>query len=203
ELVPPEISPHMIEYAMKHRPDILQLDYLVRQADSNIGTTKAGFYPAINLSASIDGDRTEDGRFEQDDYGKSVGVSLSYNLFAGGYNRAKVREATAKKAEAERNLENVRISVEADVMSSIVELRSAQEQLALQRSNATLVQRNRDLVEKEYAAGQTSLVRLNEAQRNLITAQSRLALALVSMRQAWQNLEASTGKNLTRVEKPM
>ncbi|MBW1805863.1 MAG: TolC family protein, partial [Deltaproteobacteria bacterium] len=37
ELVPPEISPHMIEYAMKHRPDILQLDYLVRQADSNIG----------------------------------------------------------------------------------------------------------------------------------------------------------------------
>ena len=58
---------------------------------------------------------------------------------------------------------------------------------------AILVQANRDLVEKEYAAGQAFLVRLNEAQRNLVTAQSRLALALATMRQAWFTLETDTG----------
>jgi outer membrane protein TolC len=51
-------------------------------------------------------------------------------------------------------------------------------------------------VEKEYAAGQTSLVRLNEAQRNLIQAQGWLALARVSLRQAWQGLKAATGEIL-------
>jgi outer membrane protein TolC len=63
----------------------------------------------------------------------------------------------------------------------------------LQRVNADLVRENRDLVEKEYLAGQGSLVRLNEAQRDLSTAQSRLALALVSLRQAWYGLQSETG----------
>ena len=75
-------------------------------------------------------------------------------------------------------------------------LKLAQAQLALERSNAKLVKQNRDLVEKEYTAGQTSLVRLNEAQRDLTNAQSRLALALVGLRLAWQNLDAATGKIL-------
>jgi outer membrane protein len=68
--------------------------------------------------------------------------------------------------------------------------------LILQRSNAELVKQNRDLVEKEYAAGQTSLVRLNEAQRDLINAQSQMAVALVSLKQAWQDLKAATGEIL-------
>ena len=79
-------------------------------------------------------------------------------------------------------------------------LRSAKDQLLLQRENAELVRRNRDLVEKEYATGQTSLVRLNEAQRNLIQARGRLALARVSLRQARQGLKAATGEILAPFE---
>jgi outer membrane protein TolC len=41
--------------------------------------------------------------------------------------------------------------------------------------------------------GQGTLVRLTEAQRDLTTAQSRLALALVSLRMAWENLKTATG----------
>ncbi len=37
---------------------------------------------------------------------------------------------------------------------------------------------------------------LNEAQRDFIAAQSRLALALVSLRQALYNLETDTGRIL-------
>ena len=75
-------------------------------------------------------------------------------------------------------------------------MKAAQEQLALQRINTELVQQTRDLVEKEYSAGQGSLVRLNEAQRDLVTAQSNLVLSLVSMRQAWEGLKSSTGEIL-------
>jgi outer membrane protein TolC len=58
------------------------------------------------------------------------------------------------------------------------------------------VRRTRDLVEKEYSAGQASLVRLNEAQRDLTTAMGRLALARAALRQAWFNLETDTGRIL-------
>ena len=93
----------------------------------------------------------------------------------------------------EKNLENLKISVSADVRDSLTQLLSAQEQLRLQRLNAELVQTNRDLVDKEYKAGQASLVRLNESQRELTSTQTRTALALVALRQSWWALMSETG----------
>ena len=85
------------------------------------------------------------------------------------------------------------ITALSEVRQVIEELNAARKQLTLQRANAVLVQKNRDLVEKEYTAGKASLVRLNEAQKDLISAQGQLALARVGLRQVWQNLAAATG----------
>ena len=60
------------------------------------------------------------------------------------------------------------------------------------------MQRNRDLVEKGYGVGQESLVRLNEAQRDLNQAMARLASARVSLRQAWYNLRTAAGLTVAR-----
>lgn len=192
ELVKPNTE-QLIAYAHKHRPDIRQHVYSIRQADAQVGIALSRFYPSLNLSAGTSGARTENLRMEADDFGASVGLSLSFNLFSGGADRAKVKEARAKAREIEKSLENVSIHITAAVRESVAQLSSAQAQLRLQRINAGLVRTNRDLVDKEYTAGQASLVRLNEAQRDLVTAQSRLALALATMRQAWFNLETDTG----------
>jgi outer membrane protein TolC len=77
-----------------------------------------------------------------------------------------------------------------------VGLEESQQQLVLQRTTADLVRRNRELVEKEYDAGQGALVRLNEAQRDLVAAQSRLALARVGLFLAQDELRAATGESL-------
>lgn len=117
-----------------------------------------------------------------------------------GRTKAKVRGATDAAAEARNLLTEARNTTVSDVRTAMASLRSAKDQLLLQRENAELVRRNRDLVEKEYATGQTSLVRLNEAQRNLIQARGRLALARVSLRQARQGLKAATGEILAPFE---
>ena len=189
----------MIEYALAHRPDIRQGDYFVKKAGAGVGAARAGFFPSVVLSANLEGDRSGDADFRQEDFGNSVGVSLFYNLFAGGLNRAKLSEARAMETEAVKNLENLIIKVVSEVRQSVVRLRSAQDQLSLQRANALLARQNRDLVEKEYAVGQGSLVRLNEAQRDLTTAESRLAQALVALRQARHNLDTDTGYILVRI----
>jgi len=58
------------------------------------------------------------------------------------------------------------------------------------------VKRNRELVEKEYDAGQTTLARLNQAQRDLIAQEARMALARVTLFQAWHALRTATGETL-------
>ena len=185
-----------VRYALENRPDLKQREYLLKQADAGVGSAWAGFYPTISITGSIDGDRLNSRELEREDFGKSIMLNISYNIFSGGQTTARLKEAKSRKREAVKNLDDATISVKTEVESAITQLKAAQEQLSLQRTNTKLVQETRDLVEKEYAAGQGSLVRLNEAQLDLVTAQSTLALSLVSMRQAWESLRASTGKIL-------
>ncbi len=187
-----------LTYAMAHRPDVLQIDYAVKQAKATVERARARYYPAISVSGSMDGARAGDAGLDGDDFGNTIGIYLSYNLFAGGADTARVREAKRIVAEFEKNSEAVRINVADELRQVLSGLDAAQRQLELQQANAALVQQNRDLVEKEYAAGQGSLVRLNEAQRDLTQAQGRLALARVGLRNAWVNVEAASARILER-----
>ncbi len=123
-------------------------------------------------------------------------VNVSLNLFNGWQTTARVGEARSRVRESRKNIEDARLTVISDVETALTQLTAAQNQLKLQRENTILVRQTRDLVEKEYTAGQGSLVRLNEAQRDLVTAESSLVLSLVSMRQAWEGFRSSTGEIL-------
>jgi len=187
----------MLEMAYAQRPDLTQNDRAIQQAEADVKAKKANYYPTISLAASYDGERTDDFGFEGQDFGNSVGIILSYNIFAGGLYQAQHQQAKARLHEAEKIRDNAKINIASQVRTSIESVLSAQKQLLLQRTNAELVQKNRDLVEKEYKAGVGSLVRLNEAQRDLTAAQVRLALAQTALHQAWYDLRSATGQILT------
>lgn len=195
ELSVPAID-ELITAGMTYRPDIQQAQLRIKQSDAQIKIAQSGYYPSIAIAGSISGERIDDPGFEQDDFGNRVQVGLTYNLFAGGLTRAKVREATHFKNEGEKRLAELISLATSEIRRAAALVVTAQTQVTLQRENVDLVQRTRDLVEKEYNAGQGSLVRLNEAQRDLTTAQSNLALALVGLRQAWVELETRTGNIL-------
>jgi outer membrane protein TolC len=187
-----------IAYALARRPDLTQRAEALQAAEAGLGAARSGFWPTVRLAASLDGDRANDGRLRRDDFGDSVTLSLSYTLFAGGYHRARVAEARQNQAAATKELESRRQGVAAEIVQALADIEASTEQLRLQRRNAELVQRHRDLVEKEYAVGQVSLVRLNEAQRNLVQAQGRLAQARVALQQARFTLDTATGRSLER-----
>lgn len=184
----------LIEFALLHRSDIKQNESVLNAAMAEVKRLRSKYYPSIGVSAAYEGSRTDDMKFKNEDFGNSVGVDINYNLFSGGGDKALVGEAINRQKEVQKNLEALKLDVISDVRNSVEILELAQKALILLRANAVLVKKNRDLVEMEYSAGQSSLVRLNEAQRDMITAQSRLALSLVTLRKAWLDLEASIGK---------
>jgi outer membrane protein TolC len=192
ELADPRVE-ELIDGAMELRPDIQQARWTIKQSEAQVKVAQSDYYPTVVVAGSLEGERTGDPQLGQDNFGNRVQVGLSYNLFAGGYTRAKVREVRQRKIELDKRLEELILSATSDIRSSATLVVTAQAQVALQRENVDLVQRTRDLVEKEYNAGQGSLVRLNEAQKDLTTAQSNLALALVGLRQAWLELETRAG----------
>jgi len=179
--------------ALEQRPDLRQDGYAVRRAESAITSAKSAWYPSLALSGSLDGSRAEDPGFEGDDFGQSVALALSFRIFDGGLRSARIGEARAGLKAAKYTWAGTEIGISEEIQKAVANLHSAKDQLALQRTNADLVKQNRDLVKNEYQAGQVSLVRLNEAQRDLIRAQSSLTSALVSLRLARSDLETAVG----------
>jgi len=195
ELIPPEPGPQ-IEYAIKNRPDVLQKEYLLKKIVSEIEIARAQFYPDVYLTASVDGEHLHNARFENDDFGRSIGIMFKYNFFSGGSSLAEIREKKAAMVEAKKSLDYLNLKVKADIRSTVTEIKSAQKQVVLLRSNEILFRRNRDLAEKEYKAGQGSLVHLNETQRDLVSARGNFFQVVVSLRLAWQKLYMVSGKIL-------
>lgn len=191
---------HLLATARNLRSDLQQSDWAVQAAGANVKAARAEYYPTLVLSGKVEGERIGDAGFEDDDFGNTVALGLNYNLFAGGLSRARTSEAKAKLVEQQNNRESVELNIASEVRSAVTRVRNAQKQLVLQQATADLVRRNRDLVEKEYKAGVGSLVRLNEAQRDLTAAQVLLASAQVALQTAWYDLYAATGEILKRFE---
>ena len=196
ELQVPAVD-RLVDGAHRLRPDLQQNEWVVQQAQADVQAKRAGYFPTISVAASYTGETTEDVGFEGDDFGNTIGINLTYNIFAGGLYRAQHQQARARLREAEKVRDAARINVASEVRTATEKVLSAQKQLLLQRDNARLVQQNRDLVEKEYKAGVGSLVRLNEAQRDLTRAQVGLAVSRTALRQAWYDLQSVSGEIAT------
>jgi outer membrane protein TolC len=206
ELVPMEMvadsefaelsTEQLLQTAAGNRPDLLLRELSLQRAESTVGANRANFYPQLSLNGSVDGSRVDSMNFEGDDFGSTLSVNLSYNLFRGGGDRARVAEAKAFRRETARTLDQQKNKVQSEVRQAITQLEQARAQLVLQRASVKLVEQSRDLVEEGYKAGQESLARFNEVQRDLVRTQSRLALSLIGLYTNRQGLETVTGESL-------
>lgn len=186
----------LITEALEARPDVLRQEMNVKQAEAAKGIAQAPFYPTVQLVGGVNSATQGDISLTGDDLGNSVAVNLAWNLFSGGEDKARLAEAKQAKREAQYSLLNIRNQVASEVRQDIALLEAAEEQVRLQRESVGLVEENRDLAKNEYEAGEASLVRLNEAQRDLTATYGRLAQALVGYHRAKQRLDAAIGRNL-------
>ena len=193
---PQEDADTLIREARAARPDIRRLESVVRGAEAATGMARAPFYPRVQAVGAVEGAREGDPGLDDENFGNTVGVQLAWNLYAGGADRARVTEARQARREAAYTLAGLRNEVAGEIRRDLALLASAAEQVRLQRETVALVEENRQLAQNEYEAGESPLIRLNEAQRDLVATYGRLALALAARDLAAQRLLAATGRNL-------
>ncbi len=186
----------LIATAWQTRPDVHKTELQLKQIKALLGQADALFYPALILGGGFNGSRTDDFGMSSDDIGSNISLNMTWNLFRGGADKARRLEVLAGKRETTHRLQDLRNRISSEVRQAVAMLEAAGEQVLLQRQSVTLVERNRELTENEYKAGQGTLTRLNEAQRDLVTIKSRLSQALVGFKRAEQTLLATTGQNL-------
>lgn len=186
----------LIKKALSTRADIKSLELLQAEVKAGQGMIKSRFYPTVRLVGVVDGTRQDSMAFGGDDFGSMVEVNASWNLFAGGIDKARLSESRQKEREIGHSIASLRNSIVSEVRQNLALLNAAGEQVRLQRESVELVKENREMARSEYEAGEAPLIRLNEAQRDLNRTLSQLAQAMVSYHQARHRLLAATGTNL-------
>ncbi len=189
-----------LDSALNNRPDLRSFRHALAAAKYELWSRYGAFFPQFHLNADYGYRRTApgyDGRYHMRSHSRdrrlNYGASMNWTLFSGGGRIADLWEARALMAREELLLVEKWIEVVSEVRQAYDNYVQAQQQISIFSENLELVKQNRSLVEEEYKAGNTTITRLNEAQRDLVESDTEYIGAMIDLENARAGLEAATG----------
>jgi len=174
-------------------PALQEAEARVEAARASVGIARGDDRPTLAAFGNLSATRREDPAFGSEDFGTVLGVQIAWNLWDGGERRGRVSEAEATVLESEAAARAVLLQARARLSTNISDYSAAVRAEQLTRESLALSRENRDLVEAAFRAGQESLLRLNEAQRDFTNAEARAVQARLNREQAWIDLQRARG----------
>ena len=164
---------YLIACGLRDSPNVAAAVRRLREARAGLNIARAGYLPVLNAS----------GAYKYDKPGKNIGYELKNNyyqagldasweldIWGGGRRQSEAAQALFKAAAAD--LDNVRVTLVAEIADTYIGLRTAQEQLRISRENLKLQRDIAGLVAEKYRAGLTDDIALNQANYAVETTQS-------------------------------
>ena len=190
-----------LDLALSQRPDLQSFREALKSSRFSLYASYGSFLPNVVLNTNYGFSRTDQqenypvgsARPRSQDLLYNYGANVNWLLFDGGSRWAQTRQAQAKVAYAEELLAGSWITVVTDVRKAHAKLVASIADAKILDETLQMTKKQRDLVREEYNAGNTSIIRLNEAQKNLIDAELNLTTAMVSIENAKAQLDAATG----------
>jgi outer membrane protein len=174
--LPSEVSTNvtdLVQEALRFRPDLLSLRNARDAALKYAKGERALSYPTISAVASAGVVPVHDPQLP-DNYA-AAGVVMNIPLFAGGYYSAR-RDASLLQAQAdEESLRDQEDNVIRDVRVAWLNAQNAFERYRITGRLLENAQQSYDLAQARYRQGLSSIVELNQAELNLVSAEINLA----------------------------
>ena len=197
ELPPVEVY---LDAALANRPDLKayreQLNiakYQVYQAWGAYSPTVNGFFRWSYGTNDQDGYSTDYKHRRSDNMNLSMGITADFVIFNGAIRFNQLREAKAAQAVAEYQVAARWFAVISEVRTAYANYVQNVRKTGLYAKVRQLSAKQRDLVREEYNAGKAELTRLNEAQRDLVEAETSLASSYINVQNAKAQLISVVG----------
>ena len=194
-----------IDAALNNRPDLKQYRELLEVSKFNMYSAWGSFSPTVTVEGELGYQNNvmrsdNNGRQYSNATSAAWGINVNWVLFAGGSRIMDVRATQALLSQAQYNVATQWLSVVQEVRTAFENVKQNATQVDIFAQTLKLVKQQRDLVDEEFRAGNTTIARLNEAQTTLVNADSQLAIALVNLQNAHAQLKAVTNTNPTGKE---
>ena len=154
---------------------------LIANADINVSKAelegaRSGYYPRLDLELGAAANRNLDG-IDGKDLDAQALVVLRYNLFRGGADIAREREAFARVRESREVLRRARREAEEQARVAYNGLVAASERVEVLRAGVEAQRATRDAYAQQFELGQRSLLDLLDSQNQLFIGRSDLTTA--------------------------
>lgn len=155
----------LIARGLQNSPDIKIAIEKLRQSRQSLRINSVQNLPTINADGNYNYAKNSiaEGIRGSTDY-YQVGLDASWELDIWGGGRRLTESSLAMLRSASANLDNVKLSLTAEIADNYFKLRQAQEQLRIAKNTLTLQQDLKELVKDKYKAGLADSIALNQAE---------------------------------------
>ncbi|MCF8466658.1 MAG: TolC family outer membrane protein [Sneathiella sp.] len=189
----PDNIDDVVSIALESNPDIKYATSDIKTSEAEIKKTQASYYPTINLEVGGSADNNLDGvRGHNDDF--LAMVRLRYNLYRGGIDEGREKEAIARKAETEQKKLRFQRLVEEEVRRSWSALARSQARAEVLANAVVANGQVASTYRQEFEIGQRDLLDLLDADNELFNSRTSLVTVEYSVRFAKYRLLATMGR---------
>jgi len=172
------------------RPEIRSADFQRKAADYGVREAKKSLSPSFSASA----DYRWSGNVSPQDQQWGMGVSMSWPVFDGSLTRARIDSAKSQLDSSAATLENLRLTVTAELENSLTGVTDAVERY---EATSYLVQQASEslhLAEARYYAGLSSPIEITDARVEYARARGSQVVSYFDGLIAWSELDRVLGR---------
>jgi outer membrane protein TolC len=174
-----DLSGNYSQSAIENREELKKLENYSNITDMQIKMNQSNKLPDLFVAVDY-GFQGEKYKFNKNqDYVQASAV-LSWNLFSGFQNRAKIKQAQIDKTIIESQLEEARKQIELQVINSLNELLTAEKGITAAESRVRNAGEGFRLVNRKYEEGQASLIEFLDARTTMTQAEENLIISKFS-----------------------
>ncbi len=173
---PSENLTDLVEQAVVNREEIMNLEQYLHVADLSVGMNRSAMLPNITAVADY-GFEGEKYAFNNNTDYLQASLVLSWDLFSGFQQRAKINQALMGKEKLEHQLDEARNQVSLQVIRAFRELESSKAGITAAENQLKTAREGFRLVNRRYEEGQASLIEFIDARNTLTQAEENLIVS--------------------------
>lgn len=178
--------------AIENREELKKLGNYSNINEMQIKMNQSGALPDLFVAVDY-GFQGEEYKFNKNqDYIQASAV-LSWNLFSGFQNKAKIRQAIIDKTIIASQLDEARKQIELQVLNIMNELLTAEKGIIAAESRLKNAREGFRLVNRKYEEGQASLIEFLDARTTMTQAEENLIISKFSYLLCFAEFESITG----------
>jgi outer membrane protein len=187
---------NLSQKAIENREELKKLGNYSNVSDLQKKMNKSGKLPDLFVAVDY-GFQGENYQFNKNQDYVQASAILTWNLFSGFQNKAKIKQAALQKEMIDNQISEVRKQIELQVLDIMNELLTAEKGIGAAGSRLKNAREGFRLMERKYDEGQASLIEFIDARTTLTQAEENLIISKFRYLSSFAEFEKITTINKT------